>query len=84
MGRNMAVGGLENYEGDYALSELDPLIDLLNQFSTISFDGGVSKPLRIFKDVALEDLINIISSDVSVHVINGLCKQIRYRDTILN
>ena len=68
------AGGLENYEGSYLVSELDPLIELLNQFSNICFNEEVSKPLRIFKEVASEDLRNTISSEVPVHVINGLCK----------
>ena len=65
-------GGLENYEGSYPLVELESLIELLNGFTGCSRRKGVCNPLRIFKNITFKELTKTISSEVPVHVVNGI------------
>lgn len=66
------AGGLNNYEGSYSVAELCSLTQLLNGFSASSQRKGICNPLRIFKNITFKELTKTISSEVPVHVVNGI------------
>lgn len=66
------AGGLENYEGSYSAAELKSLVELLNGFRANPHREHGSSRLRIYKHIGLEDLKKTISSEVQIHVVNGI------------